>query len=103
MENYDNLVEAIEGLKKQGYVEDFNLLPTQLECKSREQCFSPDEFVIDKFFRFEGMTDPDDQSILYAITASDAGLKGLLVNAYGVYADDTSSEMVERLNTPPLG
>jgi hypothetical protein len=36
--------------------------------------------------RFEGMSDPDDSSVVYALEASN-GLKGLLVDAYGAYAN----------------
>lgn len=34
MEYYDNLIEAINGLKEQGYVEDFNLKQNCLECRN---------------------------------------------------------------------
>jgi hypothetical protein len=45
---------------------------------------------VDEFYRFEGMTNPDDSSILFAISSSD-GLKGTLGDAYGVYAENLNS------------
>ncbi len=48
------------------------------------------------FLRFEGMNNPDDSSILFAISASD-GSKGVLVDAYGAYAANVSPEMMDRL------
>jgi hypothetical protein len=42
------------------------------------------------------MTNPDDSSVLYAI-ASTGGLKGLLVDAYGVYSESISQEMIKKL------
>ena len=53
MEAYDTVVEAINGLKKQGYIEDLNLRQNCLECSGREIKLFHDEFHIDKFFRFE--------------------------------------------------
>jgi hypothetical protein len=43
------------------------------------------------------MTDPSDQSILYAISSHDQKLKGILVNAYGLYADSVADDMVKKL------
>jgi hypothetical protein len=53
MEAYDTLVEAINALKKQGYTEDFNLLEDCLECRNGKHKLTPNEFKVDKFFRFE--------------------------------------------------
>ena len=46
--------------------------------------------------RFEGMSSTDDNSILYAISSKD-GIKGTLVDAYGVYAQNISEEMRKKL------
>ena len=42
------------------------------------------------------MSSVDDNSIVFAIS-SDTGVKGVLVDAYGVYADNLSDSMVRRL------
>ena len=97
MESYDNLVEGINALKEQGYVEDFNLKKYCLECQDGKFQVLPDEFEIDKFFRFEGDSNPDDSSILYAISSEKHGLKGILVNAYGIYSQDIADEMLKKL------
>lgn len=99
MESYTTLSEAIDALKQQGYIRDFNLTENSLVCKLNGQCFPAKTFQVDKFFRFEGMNDPDDSSILYAITAED-GTRGLLLDAYGVYAENISDEMLEALRMP---
>ena len=96
METYATLSEAIEALKSQGYTEDFNLLEDCLQCKANSSKYFSQHFNVDKFFRFEGMTDPEDSSILYAITTDD-GSKGLLVDAYGAYAQSISAELLQKL------
>jgi len=97
MENYSNLIEAINGLKKQGYTEDFNLRQSCLECRDGQYKIFHDEFVVDKYFRFEDDTDPAEQSIIYAISSKAHKLKGILINAYGIYSDPITNEMLEHL------
>ncbi len=96
MKTYETLSQAIEGLQQVGYVHDFNLQPECIECTSLNQKFTPVEFHVDQVHRFEGMTNPDDSSILLAISTS-VGVKGLLVDAYGLYADSLSPDMIKKL------
>jgi len=101
MENYETLSQAINGLKNQGYTEDFNLKAFCLECRGGEFKVLHDEFQIDKVYRFEGDTDPGDQSILFAISSEKFDLKGVLVNGYGIYSDPITDEMQAKLNYDP--
>ena len=48
--------------------------------------FNAPELVIRAYHRFEGVSDPDDMAIVYAIE-SHSGVRGTLVDAFGVYAD----------------
>jgi len=98
MENYDNLVEGLNDLKIQGYVEDFNLKENCLECRNGQYKVFHNEFEIDKWFRIEGDdSSADDSSILYAISSKKYGLKGTMVNAYGVYLNSIADEMLSKL------
>jgi hypothetical protein len=96
MESYETVVEAINGLKEKGYTNDFNLHPDWIECEPMKLKMSPEEFHVDEVHRFEGMTNPDDSTVLYAISSS-RGLKGVLMDAYGVYATSVSPEMIKKL------
>ena len=53
--------------------------------------------MVEEFHRFEGMSSTDDNSVVYAISSKD-GLKGILVDAYGVYASSLSDEMIRKLS-----
>ena len=97
MENYETLTEAITALKQQGYTEDLNLKENCLECIAGHKKLLPDEFIIDKSFRFDVDEDPSDQAVVYAISSDKHGLKGILVNGYGLYSDDTANEMLKKL------
>ena len=96
MKNYRSLSDATNDLKFRGYKEDFNLKGSCIECASRNLQLHPEDFTIDEFYRFEGMSNPSDNSIVYAIS-SNAGIKGVLVDAYGVYADSLSDSMIQKL------
>ena len=98
MESYSTLVDAINGLQKQGYTEDFNLKEDHIYCTNSKHQLSPDDFKVDTVFRFEGESDPEDQTILYAISSEKYHLKGLLVNAYGIYSDSGANEIIKKLD-----
>jgi hypothetical protein len=80
-----SLVNAISDLRKQGYVKDFNLKEEDLD----------DDYVIDEVYRFDVMTDPADQSVLYAIHRKSTAEKGILVNGYGIYSDAVTNSKIE--------
>jgi hypothetical protein len=49
-----------------------------------------------KYYRFEGDSNPDDNTVLYVIETS-RGEKGLLLDAYGAYSGNVSNEMIHKL------
>ena len=97
MKQYSDLIEAINGLRKEGYTEDFNLEQQCLSCRDGQYKIFHDEFVIDKYFRFDVSSDAADQSIIYAISSHKHYLKGILINAYGIYTEPVTNEMLKKL------
>ena len=89
MTDYGTLSEAMADLEKRGFTHSFG-------GKEVGAALHPDEFEIVEFYRFEGMSNPDDSSVVYAIQ-SQTGLKGILVDAYGVYSDPLKTEMISKL------
>ncbi|MDR6968097.1 hypothetical protein J2X31_002112 [Flavobacterium arsenatis] len=68
MKSYDNLIEALNDLKKEGYVDDFNLKQNCLECRNGAYKIFHNEFEIDNHFRFDDEdSSADSSSILYTI------------------------------------
>ncbi len=97
MNIYTTLSEAINDLAKRGYTENFNIDSGCIVCAKSLIRLKPDEFVIDEVYRFQEMSDLDNESILYAISSPTNNVKGLLVNAYGIYSDTATTELVSKL------
>ncbi|MBK8338660.1 MAG: phosphoribosylpyrophosphate synthetase [Flavobacteriales bacterium] len=99
MPAYSTLYEAVNDLQRRGYTDDLQLGGHCVVCDRRGVSLDPDDFNIDEFHRFEGNSDPEDQSIVYAISSAKHELKGVLVNAYGPDASSMAQEMVRKLAT----
>jgi len=94
MYSYDTLSQAVNGLKERGYTIDFNLEENCLVC--HEDKYDIEDFEITEMHRFEGDSNPSDESIIYAIESKD-GKKGVLVSGYGISAEGMSAEMAKKL------
>ena len=97
MKQYDTLVDALHDLEQRGFRYNFNIAADCLHCQELNLKLYPDDFEVVEFYRFEGPTDPADSAIVYAIESPN-GTKGVLVNAYGVYSDPGSAELVQKLH-----
>jgi hypothetical protein len=87
MQNFEKkdmstMTSCTNHLLQEGYSENFMPKHEGIEAPSNGKVYIPADVKIVSFYRFEGESDPADNSILYAIETND-GLKGLLVDAYG--------------------
>lgn len=99
MESFDSLIDAIAQYRNEKYIEDFNLKANCLECRNGKYQIFHDDFIIDKYYRFESDSSPEDQSIIYAISSDKFDLKGILINGYSIYSESLTDEMLDKLNS----
>ena len=92
------LSEVINLLKEKGYTTDFSLRSNYLEYEGNAHKLFPGEFIVDKHYRFEGASDPDDEAIVFAISSPKYNLKGVLVNGYGISSESITDEMIKALD-----
>lgn len=85
-ENYETLLDVINDLRQRGFDHDFYLNNQGLYSPTLQRHFTPDQVTLTNYFRFEGMSYPGDNEILYTIRTNE-GDHGILVCPYGVYAD----------------
>ena len=93
--HYGTVTEAIKAFKEQGFTTDFNLKENTIVAGDEE--FSPDDFQIMDVYRYEGESDPADESSVYAILTK-TGLKGILVMGYGNNSDNLSSPLLRKMH-----
>lgn len=94
--HYDSAAIAINELKRQGYIIDFNLEANSLI--GRNALYNIDNFQIRDIYRYEGESDPADEVIIYAIESIN-GEKGIFVTAYGIAMDEGTALVISRLKT----
>ena len=94
---FDTLSEALNALKKVGYMEDFVAEEKNLFIQRTHRKYQPEDLKIVQSFRFEGISDPDDASVLFAIIAND-GVKGTLLMAYGA-KHSQNTDLIKRIKT----
>jgi len=80
------LVSCLNSLVKSGFETQFKANKSGLKSLSTEKMYKPEQVKVLSFYRFEGESDPADNSIVYAIETSD-GERGTLIDAYGPYSD----------------
>jgi hypothetical protein len=97
MFSYDTLSEALKDMKNRGFTTDFNIAFLHIECSKTGKKLLPADFEIVEHYRFEGDSDPADESVIYAIQSVDGNTKGTLVSAYGTYSEEISEELIQKL------
>lgn len=85
---------------KRGYTENFQIRHGLLFAPSNGIAYRPNEVKIDNFYRFEGASDPNDNSILYLLETHD-GIKGMLVDIYGAGADAKLAKFISDIPEMP--
>jgi hypothetical protein len=82
-------VRCLDKIEEKGFTDEFQVLaPGALLCLTNQKLYEANEVSVINFYRFEGVSNPDDMSIIYVIETCD-GRKGTLIDAYGIYADET--------------
>jgi hypothetical protein len=88
------LDDTVADLARRGFTEHFTVVDQILHAQDSGARFAPRDVTIRDYFRFEGVSDPDDMSIVYAIETRD-GTRGILVDAFGVYSDPAVSAFLK--------
>ena len=90
------LSNAIERLVGCGFTANFGVVGDRLRAFDSGKTFGAHELIIRDFQRFEGVSDPDDMAIVYAIETTD-GTRGTLVDAFGPYANPTLGAFLDHV------
>ena len=93
----ETMLQAINRLRARGYHVDVVAAPGgRLLCGTCGEVAHAEDASVDDTVRFEGVSNPDDQAILIAITTS-CGHSGIFCAAYGVYTGRDEVEVLQAL------
>jgi hypothetical protein len=97
MRHFDNLVEATQTLKKEGYAHEFTLKRDRIYCEDLNKAFAPGNFEVEEVLHFEGAdSSPNTRSTLFLIK-TDSDDNGTLIEEDGMYGtDNVSAELLEK-------
>ena len=94
--NMTDMEKCLNKLEAEGYSDQFRVEKGRLRDLTTNKKYKANEVRAVNFYRFEGMSNPDDTSILYAIETCD-GRKGTLVDAYGFYSDEDTGAFMNKI------
>jgi hypothetical protein len=94
------VTEALDALWRAGYTVDYQLVDGALRAEGGNAPCPIDQAIVERFYRFEGPSDPGDQMIVFAVLDPNTGLRGSLAAAYGPAADpDLYDHLTRQIHT----
>ncbi len=94
--NLKPLSQIIKDLANHGYDSQFTVKDHWLYSFNSKKSYAPQQVRLEEEYRFEGNTNPSDQSILYQIRC-ETGEKGIIVANYGAHANQEVHEFVQEV------
>ena len=94
----ETVSEALGRLNRAGYVDAFGAEKGGLKSRTQGTVRPPESFHVDEIVRWEGESDPGDESAVFALTSPD-GTKGTYTVAFGPLMDPLDAVIVKRLGS----
>jgi hypothetical protein len=93
----ETIAEALQRLSAAGYTDDYRAEAQGLRSDTTGAVHPPYRFRVDEIVRFEGESDPSEESAVFALTSEVDGTKGTYTVAFGPMMDALDAELVRRL------
>lgn len=87
--NYKTVSAALEALKEKGYTIDFNM-----DDHFNDLANGLDNYTVDYLYRYEGPTDPADESTLYGISNANDHQKGVFLVGNLSFVEGTKRDII---------
>lgn len=98
----NTLSQIMEKLRLKGKDNEIKMTDHgKMQSANLNKIYKPEELTIVKTYRFEGMSDPGDNSVLYLIVDNDGDI-GYIVDAYGAYSDNAGPLFDDFLKKIPV-
>lgn len=93
---YSTLAEATNDLRKRGFTHNFSVNKNGMLEEHKGKNYSASQVELVEFHRFDGMTNPSDDSILYAVKTH-TGEKGTVIDSYGSDGSEVTSKFMNKV------
>jgi hypothetical protein len=88
----NTLSQILEKLRQKGLDNELKMTDHgKMQGPGDNQIYTPEDLSIIKTYRFEGITDPGDEAVIYIVEDKE-GKIGYIMDAYGVYSDQNGSD-----------
>jgi hypothetical protein len=87
--HYATVSEALEQLDRKGFIHDFNLQDEIIK-------ENPQGYEIEHVYRYEGDSNPDDESVVYGITCI-SGERGVYVAGFSANSESEAATVLAQL------
>jgi hypothetical protein len=94
----DSVTDALAQLVAAGYRGDFSGRAGAVHCGACHDDHGPERAQVDRVYRYEGPSDPDEQAIVLALSCPVCGAKGTLVSGYGPSTDPDDIDLIVALS-----
>ncbi len=95
--NMRTVSQIMNKLEKHGYKGNFAVVENQLVNYDNHKKYNFDEVQLDYEFRAEGESNPDDETLLFALKTKD-GAKGVVVADYGATGNTDTIAFVNQVD-----
>ena len=102
LNSYATLSQATKDLGRRGFKAQFDFRDGKCLDLASGKAFAARELAIVEYHRFEGMSDPGDTSIVFAIEADDK-TKGTLIMNYGAKTDLNVFDFMDKVRIRSRG
>ncbi|RZK43683.1 MAG: hypothetical protein EOO90_01965 [Pedobacter sp.] len=97
----NTLSQILEKLRQKGKDNEIKMTDHgKMQSANLNKIYKPEDLTIVKSYRFEGMSDPGDNSVLYLVLDNDGDM-GYIADAYGMYSDNQGSAFSDFLKKIP--
>ena len=101
MDTMDTEEAVVARFVDEGYEHHFVIDDGRVRCPECDVTVAPESVHIDETVRFEGESDPGDESVVFAISNGPCQHRGVLVVAFGPDVPPEQAEAVRVLGTNP--
>jgi hypothetical protein len=95
----ETVLDAVRLLEAEGYSGDFVVGEAGVHGRECRVSHVAEHALVDRVYRFEGPSDPDEEAIVFALRCPACDVRGTLVSGFGPGADPAVMERLVMLRS----